>query len=190
MRKLLFLSAVSLFSIMGANAQIKIGPKAGMNAYTLTGDVQGFKSQVSFHFGGVLEIPVASGFSIQPEILYSGEGAKQNANGQTVKWQLTYLNVPVMAKYTFGETGFNVEAGPQFGVMMSAKAKAGGQTQNVKDQLTSFNFALGLGAGWRHKSGFGAGARYNIGLSNVVDSPNATVKSSGFQLSLSYLFSL
>jgi hypothetical protein len=191
MRKILFFFAVSVFAMAGtADAQIKIGPKAGMNAYTLTGDVQGIKSKVNVHFGGLVQIPIAGGFSIQPELIYSGEGGKFSSQGQTAKYNFTYLNVPVMAQYTFEQVGIHVEMGPQFGVLLSAKAKSGSQTVNMKDQLNGFNFSLGFGTGWRHSSGFGVGARYNLGLSNIVDNPSASIKSSGFQLSLSYAFAL
>jgi hypothetical protein len=45
---------------------------------------------------------VAEGFAIQPEILYSGLGAKI-AGGKIL---YDYLTLPVLAKYSFEDAGF------------------------------------------------------------------------------------
>ena len=67
--------------------------------------------------------------------------------------------------------------------------KANSTSVDIKDDLETVDFALGLGAGYVNPgSGFGVDARYNLGLSNIND--NSSVKSTnrGFQLGVFYLF--
>ena len=80
MKKLLLFAAVAVFGLSNVNAQeVKFGAKAGVNFATITGDeTSGVDSRTAFHIGGVAEIVISEKFSFQPELLYSGQGAKES----------------------------------------------------------------------------------------------------------------
>ncbi|RZJ50008.1 MAG: PorT family protein, partial [Flavobacterium sp.] len=80
---------------------------------------------------------------------------------------LSYLNVPIMAKYYVIEK-LSLEAGPQIGFLLSAK----NQVDDLKDSFKSVDFGLNLGASYDITEHFFAGVRYNIGLSNIADVPD------------------
>src|SRR5580692_11570278 len=62
-----------------ANAQVQFGVKAGANIAGFTGsDASGTSSLVSFNVGGLVKVPISDAFSFQPELVYSGEGAKES----------------------------------------------------------------------------------------------------------------
>lgn len=200
MRKLV-LSMIAILSLGFVNAQeFKFGVKGGLNVANLNFSGQGAPSTsslVGFHIGGFAEIKVSDKFSIQPELLYSTQGAKFEITQEGVtinSFKLGYINLPVMAKY-YVANKFNLEVGPQIGFLTSAKANASGLGSTVdvgvKKAFESVDFGLNFGAGYDFTENVSAGVRYNVGLSNIAkteDADNDTVKNSVLSLSLQYKF--
>jgi opacity protein-like surface antigen len=201
--KKIILTAVAVFGFAFANAQeVKFGVKGGINLSTLTGDVEDASSKVGFQAGGFAEIKLTEEFSIQPEILYSLQGAKgdQSGFGYSSKstLNLSYLNIPVMFKYYVAEK-FSFEAGPQIGFLLSAKedvkvsayGESASEKIDVKDNLKSIDFGVNFGAGYDFTENISAGVRYNLGLSNIADfgdGDNTKFRNSVFSLSVGYKF--
>ena len=183
MKKLFLVGALALFGAM--NAQVKYGAKAGLNIATLNGDVEGAKSLVGFHVGGFAQIPLAAKFTFQPEVVYSAQGAKED--GGDGKINLGYINVPLMFKYAIAEK-FNVEAGPQIGFLVSAKEKYNGNSDDIKDQLNSVDFSIGLGASYDFTQNLSADVRYNAGVSNIAKESDSKIRNGVFQIGLGYKF--
>nr|GFD13455.1 hypothetical protein [Tanacetum cinerariifolium] len=91
---------------------IKYGVKAGASLTNFSGkDSDGYKNKFGFNGGVAANFGLNDMFSIQPEVLYSMKGAK--ANGTDVRLNLNYIDVPVLAKISTGETGLFFELGPQ-----------------------------------------------------------------------------
>lgn len=217
MRKFLLFIACAGFAITASQAQeIRFGVKGGLNLANMSispDEGEKMDSRMSFHIGGLVEIPVSDVFSVQPEILYSSMGAQSEesysesfmgmeiSGHSETKLKLDYISIPIMAKYYFME-GLAVEAGPQIGFLMNAKLDysytetAMGQTMSesgeldVKEMYKGIDFGLGFGASYRMDMGLFFGARYNLGLSNINDisDEDATVKNNVFQISVGYSF--
>lgn len=187
--KKIILTTAAIFAFGLANAQeVKFGIKAGLNLSNLTGDSEDSKIKVGFQVGGLVEIKASDKFAIQPEIVYSMQGAKTDIEGMDLKFDLSYLNVPVMAKYYVAD-GFSLEAGPQIGFLMSAKFKAGGESLDVKDELKSTDFGMNVGAGYNITENINLGVRYTFGLSNInEDSEDGDVKNSNIAFAVAYKF--
>lgn len=189
--KKIILSAVAIMAFGFANAQdVKFGVKGGLNVANLSGDVNDNSALVGFHVGGFAEIKVSDKFAVQPELLFSTQGAKFDEGGSDVKFNLSYLNIPVMAKY-FAAEKFSLEAGPQIGFLMSAKAKGDGGSIDIKDEMKSIDFGVNFGAGYDFTENLSAGVRYNLGLANIAKTEagdNTKVKNSVFSISLGYKF--
>lgn len=184
MKKILFLLMVSSF-VIAAKAQF--GFNAGINISSMHGsDVDNsFKSKIGFHAGAFYNIAVANSISVQTEASYSGEGAKVDADGESGKYELGYLNIAALFRYNF-QGGFNLGTGPQYGFLLSAKAKGSGQTVDIKDQMKSGNFSWAFAAGYDLPMGVGFYGRYNLGLSKIVDETGVDVKASSFQIGVRY----
>ena len=186
--KKVFLFVVCAVSFAVASAQVSFGIKGGANLANLSGeDVEDNKAKIGFHVGGLVQIPVATSFSVQPELYYSDQGAKFEEEGDDYNLNLGYLNVPVLAKYT-STSGFYGQTGPQLGFLMSAKVKADGEKVDVKDSFKSTDFSWVFGLGYQTSSNVGIDLRYNLGLGNIADSDDAKVKNSVFQLGVYYVF--
>lgn len=186
MKKLVF-TAIAVFTFGLTNAQeTKFGAKAGLNMADWYGDdAEGADSRTSFHVGGFAEIKVSDKFAVQPELLYSSQGAK----GDGAKINTDYLNIPVMAKF-YATEKLSIEAGPQVGFLLSAKLKPDtGDTQDVKDAIKSTDFGVNVGLGYNFTENITGGLRYNLGLSSVPDSEDINdVKNGVFALSMGYRF--
>ena len=185
--KKVFLSFFLAASFYGASAQVQFGAKAGANLATFSGDdADGAKSKIGFNVGAFAEIPVAEKFSVKPELVYSLQGAKSEGEGD-YKVNLSYINVPVLAKYNIAE-GFFAETGPQIGFLVAAKAKFDGESTDVKDGYKSTDFSWAFGVGYEFTETIGANLRYNLGLSKLDEGGDAKVKNSVFQLGVFYKF--
>lgn len=202
MKKLLLtLTAIVALSV-AASAQISLGVKGGLNLAKATGDdADGTDGRTSFHFGAYLTLDVSEKFSIQPELLYNSVGAKNKSTDfdpdfgditTEETYKLNYISVPVMFLYKITPQ-FNIQAGPQFSFLASAKDKYeisydGGSTsgdEDIKDQFKGLDlgFNVGLGANFGKLN---ASARYCLGLSNIADAEDADLKNSVIQVSLGY----
>lgn len=166
-----------------AQAQFSLGLKGGLNFANLdVSDIPGtYKNRTGYHLGAFALLKFAN-VGIQPEIIYSEQGAKvKDPNLSSFESNFSYVNIPIMLKlYTIA--GLNLQVGPQFGFLTSAES--GGQS--VKDQLKGSDFSVGLGAGWDFPFGLSLDVRYNLGISDVSDVAAAQIKNQVWQVSAGF----
>jgi hypothetical protein len=112
-------------------AQIRLGGVADLNLATLSTDTQEysdvFESRTCLGAGAVVELELGRNFSLVVEPMLLGKGANFHL-GEAVtvvsgSVNLTYVEVPLFAKYAFGQSGFRpyVLAGPTVGFKAGAK---------------------------------------------------------------------
>jgi hypothetical protein len=179
--------AVILISGTATAQHLNFGIKGGVNIYNVKNDNNvKYDNTVGFHVGLLAHIHLAKPFALQPEVVFSRQGAKSpSTNGELI---LDYINVPFMFQYMF-DNGFRFQAGPQVGFLMNAKSKFGSLTSDVKSSFKGVDLGVGAGMSYVHPpSGLGVDARYNLGLSNINE--NTAVKSfnRGFQFGVFWLF--
>lgn len=172
-----------------ATAQhVNIGIKAGANFYNINNDngVE-YDTKTGFNAGLLGHIHLAPQLALQPEVVYSSQGAKYNTAGLETKLNLDYINVPVLLQYMF-DNGFRLQAGPQVGFLVNSKSETNGSKSDI-DGLNAVDFGIGAGVGYVHPpSGFGVDARYNLGLSNIHEDDAVKSYNRGFQVGVFYLF--
>lgn len=206
MKKLILLT-VLVFAFNFANAQkVKYGVKAGLNianAIISEDGAPSTSSVTSFHVGGFAEINISKKLFFQPELVYSMQGTNfslpVDVNGTVYStnntFKLSYINIPLMFKY-YPQEKFYFEAGPQIGLLTSAKLEVevagyGSNTQDAKELFKSSDFGLNFGLGYNFTKRVTSNVRYNLGLSNIADTEsgdNSTIKNSVFSISLGYIF--
>ena len=219
MKKLFLSAAVAMSSLAFAQ---QFGVKAGMNVSSLSDDasLSDQKSKIGFNAGVFMNAPLAESFSIQPELLFSQMGDKSTSTttstvgGSTIERKTTgstnldYLTVPVMFQYK-ATPAFYLEAGPEFGLLLSGKSKgdttiktttgsstitsSASGTTDVKDNLNDFNFGIGLGAGYYFTPNIGVTARYTAGITKVGKTDDNVKyyddsRNNVFQVGLAYKF--
>jgi hypothetical protein len=155
---------------------VSLGIKGGLNLYNINNDNNSTYDQITgYHFGLLGHIHLKNPWAIQPELVYSTQGAKSG----DANYELGYINVPVLIQYMF-DNGFRLQAGPQVGFLVSA---------DNKDELNPIEFGVSFGASYVVPStGFGIDARYNLGLSNINKDSDVKSTNRGIQLGIFYIF--
>jgi hypothetical protein len=187
MKFFLGLTLTGILITGSVNAQhVNIGIKGGLNVYNIqNSNGTKFDAKTGFHLGLLGHIHLDKEWAVQPEIVYSEQGAKYNFSNTNNRLDLDYINVPVLLQYMF-DNGFRLEAGPQVGFLVSAKNES---KADVKNSFKDIDFGLGLGIGYiKQSSGFGVDARYNIGLSDITEDNSVKSTNMGFQLGVFYQF--
>jgi len=183
-----------------ANAQMRAGVKGGLNVSNLyLDDIDDENARYGFNVGVYGQVFSTETFAIQPELMFSTKGARAEYGGiidQTVKFNLNYLDLPVLAVFKLGDAA-EIHIGPYASYLLNANISTSGDLGNGsddvdRDNLKSFDFGLAGGFGLN----FGAmqvGARYNLGLTEIADSDVARTligdaKNSCAQLYLAFNF--
>ena len=190
MKRYLIMAFAFMLMAVTINAQhVNLGVKGGLNLYNIQNDNGAkYDSKAGFHLGLLGHIHLSKHFAMQPELVYSQQGAKYTTSGTETKIDLGYINIPVMFQYMF-DNGFRIEAGPQLGIMVNAESETNGVETELNDNLAAIDFALGAGLGWIHTpSGFGVDARYNFGITNINENSSFKSSNRGFQLGVFYQF--
>ena len=183
--KKLILITIMLFSITTVlQAQsIRFGIKAGANFANQNGDTppefESKESITSYHAGLLAEVKLFDSFAIQPELLYSTQGATYKDAVEEFKNELGYLSIPVLAKFYLSKS-LSLELGPQASFLLSEK-----NDFDVEDAET-FEFGVVGGLGLNITKNLFVQARYGLGLTEA--SKNADIKNSTIQLSAGLMF--
>ena len=225
MKKILFaiLITTTLFLPNLQAQEIKYGFRAGLNVSDWAGDAAATiedlvsltdvfetKSNIGFHVGSYLEIPVGERLVIEPALLYSQKGIRVegrlpedlpgildilNVNA-TVTNRAHYIDMPVIARYYLNE-GFNIFGGPQISYLASNKlnVEAGALGFNVLNQALDINegfrkvdVGLTAGLGYKLPGGVNISASYDFGLTSLDDRSNFDAYNRTAKVSVGYTF--
>ena len=186
MKKGLIFVLFALVSIV-SYSQISWNAKVGMNMSNFTGDMD-TDMRIGFNVGVGMEYQFSDMWSIQPSLMFTQKGAKQDE----VKMNPMYLEIPVLAAARFAVVdGQNVvvKAGPYLACGIAGKYKIAG----VKEDFFGDN-----GGGKRFDFGLGVGVAYEInrffvdltgefGLTKVYDA-SGSPKNINFSIGVGYKF--
>ena len=212
MKKLILITGLFIFSTTLLHAQadskaIQLGVKGGVNSTKITGDdIDDVKSRTSFNVGLLAEIPITQRFSLQPEVMYSGQGFDVKEidqdnifdTNENIEYQLDYIQVPVLLK-AYLVKGLSIEAGPQFGFKIHEELdfqpnNDGGDIEINEDDsyVKDFDTGLVLGAGYKFDNGFFVNGRYNMGLTNIFEDntifEDVDAKNAVWQFGIGFMF--
>ncbi|MBV7440469.1 PorT family protein [Weeksellaceae bacterium TAE3-ERU29] len=179
MRNLVLSVIIAFAGIAFTNAQsLQFGVRGGYNYSNLRGETSSkldLKAKNGYHIGIFTELPLSSKMSIQPEILYSTQGASNVfQEGDELKTQ--NINIPVLFKYYLVE-GFNFQVGPQVSFNTGSeydfnKSGADKLWNDVKtgDTTKGLNYGAVFGLGYKVPIiGITLDARYALGLNNIIN---------------------
>lgn len=190
MRKLFFIVLIGILGVGVSSAQeLDLGLKAGAN-FSNFSDTKGLdmSNKTGFQLGAFAAIRMGN-IAIQPEILYSQQGAKFNHDDI----DLNYVNVPLMFKY-YVINGLNIQVGPQFGFVVDDNLGKVFTGINEGVKAKDFDVSGLVGVGLDLPFGIRLDGRYNFGLNDAIKSTSENVnfvnpgKNSVFTVSVGYSF--
>lgn len=187
MKKTIFVTVLLVAISMNMEAQlVKFGIKGGINyanqnGSNITVNSTNYQTDAitSYHAGLIAEIKLVDSFSVQPELLYSTQGATYKNAFEEFRNELGYLSIPVLAKINLNKF-VSLELGPQASFLLSER-----NNFNVKDANT-FDFAVVGGLGLNITKSLFIQGRYGLGLTDA--SKDAQVKNSVVQISAGLKF--
>lgn len=168
MKKLLVLLIVLGLGSMALAQGLSIGVKGGLNMASITGaDVGSPQIKSGFVVGAYGNIDLMF-INIQPELLYSQKGFKEEELGVTITGSYDYLEIPVLLKFPFGKIIVpSVYFGPSFGMLMNAEWEAGGIGVDWKDYTESSDLGFVFGVDLKTPAKLTLDARYTMGLKTI-----------------------
>lgn len=197
--KKFYILLIIFLSCKYSNAQeIKLGVKGGANISNIALESGNLDNKILFHFGIISKIKLSEKVIIQPEILYSQQGAKfENPINQdfTGDYQLNYINIPIYLNYEINDS-FSINIGPQIGFLINSKATFSGNSlilggdYEVVDknpeyyEKTSFGFNGGLSY---EVNDLILSANYNFGITDINNTSELNLNRV-FQVSVGYFF--
>ena len=185
---------------MQATAQVRFGPKIGMNFSKMTLKASGIsidpKILVGFNVGMIAEFPVGNNFVIQPGLLFSSKGSKYSLQGESAKIAPSFIELPINGVYKLDMSSAQLMffAGPYFGYGIGGSVKSGSESYDISwgtgsdNDLKPFDFGLNIGAGVEI-SNFLISAQYGIGMANLVTdgSSDTEMKNKVLGISMAYI---
>ena len=197
MKKGLIFVLFALVSIV-SYSQISWNAKVGMNMSNYTGDMK-TDMKIGFNVGVGMEYQFSEMWSIQPSLMFTQKGAKIKDDGETLKFNPMYLEIPILAAARVAvadNQNIVVKAGPYFAYGIAGKAKQGSEKMDFfgdgDDQLGGKRFDAGIGVGVAYEIGkFFVGLDGEFGFANVMDFKSDEIsnpKNMNFSIGVGYKF--
>lgn len=200
--KKIILTLAALAIAASSFAQVSVGLRAGanyagarnveVNREYLTG-IPGVYAGIAVQYS--LD-DVLLGFGIRGEVNYSMQGYQfKITQYDKEKKTFNYINIPIMAEYSFFDGALSIMAGPQIGFNLGGTFKSvveGGST-SAKNKVSidantintvDFGFALGLTC--MLIDNFGIDLRYSPGMTSIQT--DGKVKNNVFSAGILYKF--
>lgn len=203
MRKSIIVALLCFFGLTQVNAQVTFRPgvKAGVNFshFTQTDRTdEKFTSKTDFYAGVYGALKLSKIYTLQPELIYTRQGAKReffdaNSVRRTETLDVSYLSIGIANKFTFQK--FNFHVGPTIDIKVNDShkdivANNGGSSYYDfnYNPYTGIDLAFFAGVGYDFTKNFGVEARIKKGIIPVNDNWDYT--NVVFQVGGTYTFDI
>ncbi|MBO9152770.1 porin family protein [Chitinophaga sp. GCM10012297] len=200
------LLSVAALLIAGATfAQTKFGIVAGPSfssyTYKISGDKETSSLLTNFRAGLTADLQLADEFYIQPSLLYTGKGGKEEVLGFDTKTNISYLELPInfMYKPEVGNGNLFIGLGPYFAVGLGGNSETVVGNSVVKNdiefgdengEMKRFDAGANFQVGYELPMGLNFGLFTDLGLINLRgngDSDNS-FRNTAFGVTVGYKF--
>ena len=191
MKKVFVIGLLVLGFNLHSNAQAKLSLQGGLNQarlkYSGDGASLTLGTRTSVNFGLNADFEGSDNFNLRSGLFYNGYGSKSGGDGGVEK--LDYLTIPVLGRFKVAD-GFYAFAGPQIGLLLSAKSNYNDEIVDEKDNYKGTNISALFGAEYKFTDQLSLGASYNAGLTNIAKDTDGDGKltTTGFSINLGFSF--
>lgn len=172
-----------------AGAGPRFGVLLGVNSANIRGDGAAGDARTGLLVGATALWTISGGFGVQPELHFSQKGTKDDIEGIGGTLALSYLELPLHLRYTFGGGASRIRpyllGGPTLAYRIGCSIRGGGISVDCDDtgeftgeaiEFERFHYGLSVGGGVDFPLAGRTGtvtARYNQGFSDLVDGSSA-----------------
>lgn len=184
MKNKLYLSILIIslfFDLTLAQTNFNLGLKTGVNFANLSFDPDlpsalKKSGRTLLNFGVLSELSFNDIFSSRIETLFLQGGTKLSAYGSEYNIKLSYIAMPILLKVNIPTGSIVVPyafTGPNLAFIISAKGEADGEVTDIKNEFTSINFGIDMGAGLSFRIAPSIkiifDARYSLGFTDIFN---------------------
>lgn len=200
--KVLFLAIAAVCCVLPANAQLKFGVEAGLNASKVNVDNFSAKNRTGWFIGPKAQFTVpVIGLGVDAALLYSQKYMEINAESDaleaaSITKNMPYLEIPINLKYNLGFSsliGVYLATGPQYSWYLGGKTLTWNNLEYGSLETSSFSWNVGIGI--NALSHLQVGVTYNIALGQTGEitglaeaAKAAKLKNNTWQIRLAYMF--
>lgn len=198
MKKLAMIFGLMVLISSNGFAQSKIGYKMGLNLNHVSTNDADLKEELSprpsIHFGLMGDFSLGKQFAFQPQLLFSGRGAKVAHDGHSDVFAFNSIELPLNFVFkSNGTSGFFGGAGPVLGYNLSGKIKEEDASEeiefgNTTGKITRADLGGNLLIGYQLNKGLFFTANYTTGFSNWSNNANSTWRNNNLAVSIGYFF--
>ncbi len=194
----LALSLTMVVMVSAASAQeFSYGVQAGMTVPTLSGDVD-CDAKVGYSVGLTTNYMFNDKWGVGLDAIYQMQGYSidKGSTHDYMRTNLHYLNIPIMANYQI-VYGLSIKAGVQPGFLLgvNSASKLDGGDRETSDMESAedsgyevFDLSIPVGLAYDITDNVYVDARYNIGVTNILDDNSKDAFNNVFVLSVGFRF--
>ncbi len=202
MRNVIVAMSLVILSTAAMAQKARLGIKSGLNITDVTtndkAENEAIGPRSAFHLGLVADIAITDHLSFQPQLNYSGRGAREDHSGHKDIFKFNSLEIPLNYVYKAagkGNAGFFAGAGPNIGFNFNGKLEATDDPTENTDfefgsdagQIRRMDLGLNFLAGYELKNGLFLSANYTRGLTNWLNTDEKW-RNNVFAVSVGYFF--
>jgi hypothetical protein len=196
MKKLTLIALLVLSATMVFAQAPKFGFKAGLNLNNVSTNDDELKEELggrtSIHLGVITDFTMSKSLSFQPQLLFSGRGAKIDHGDHNDVYAFNSLEIPLNFTYRKNASkGVFLGVGPSLGYNLSGKVKGDHDSEDIvfgsgDGEIKRLDLGLNALIGYQFSNKYFVSTNYSSGLSNWSNESNSTWKNNIVGISVGF----
>ena len=196
MKKLTLIALLVLSATMVFAQAPKFGFKAGLNLNNVSTNDDELKEELggrtSIHLGVITDFTMSKSLSFQPQLLFSGRGAKIDHGDHNDVYAFNSLEIPLNFTYKKNASkGVFLGVGPSLGYNLSGKVKGDHDSEDIvfgsgEGEIKRLDLGLNALIGYQFSNKYFVSTNYSSGLSNWSNESNSTWKNNIVGISVGF----
>ena len=196
MKKLTLIALLVIPATMVFAQAPKFGFKAGVNLNNVSSNDEELNEELagrtSIHLGVITDFSMSKSLSFQPQVLFSGRGAKIDHGDHKDVYAFNSLEIPLNFTYRKNASkGLFLGVGPSLGYNLSGKVKGDHDSEDIvfgsgDGEIKRLDLGLNALIGYQFSNKYFVSTNYSSGLSNWSNESNSTWKNNIVGISVGF----
>jgi opacity protein-like surface antigen len=187
MKKLFTILTLVALTTTVSFAQAQFAATGGLNMANVSGeDDLDADMKIGIHVGVSASFELSDAMTLKTGALYSMKGAQLDMGGETIKFNLSYIEIPANFSFAVSDQ-MSLMAGPYIGLLMDATMTYDGESEDLED-MAGMDFGINIGAGFAVTEVISINAGYQMGLTSLDEDGDGDAKNTNIHIGMTYSF--